>query len=132
MKVSILRRIETLEKRVGQEHEPPEMIMIYYDDSMDHGWKVTEHYPLHEEKKNDRRKTKTNVYERLKDYFFPADFNGRVILDTFASPDPAIYGNLFCFDMEELRAGQPGEIAIQSISDPGDGIIVQIDACIRN
>ena len=131
MKVSILRRIETLEKRVGQEHELPEMIMIYYDDSIDCGWKVTEYYPLHEEKKTDRRKTKTTVYERLQDYFFPADFKGRVILETFASPDPAIYGNLFCFDMEELRAGHQGEIAIKSIFDPGEGIIVQIDACIK-
>ena len=132
MNVSILRRIEAIERTVGRGIEPPEMIMIHYDDSADCGWKIVEHYPSCKEKNSGGCKVKTIIVDRLQDYYFPANFNGRVILDAFASPDSAIHGGMYCFDIEELRDGQPGEVAIQAITDSQESIIVQVDVCVRS
>lgn len=132
MKVSVLRRIEALEQRVKQGAEPPTQIMIHYDDTSGK-WSVTEHYTSGNWKDANNYKTKTRTFEQLQDFFFPAEFKGCVILDTFASPDPAIYGNLFCFDIEDLREGQEGEVAIKSITEPeGErSITVSIDTCLK-
>ena len=132
MNISILRRIEAIEKRVGQGAEPPTLIMIHYDDNSEK-WSVTEHYTSGGRKDPNGYRTKTNSFDCLQDFFFPAEFNGRVILDTFSSPDPTIYGNLFCFDIDDLREGIPGEIAIKSISEPENerSTTVSIDTCLK-
>ena len=132
MKISIIRRIEALEQRVKQGAEPPVLIMIHYDNGSEK-WSVTEHYASGNWKDPTGYKTKTSEFEHLQDFFFPSEFTGRVILDTFAIPDPKIYGNLFCFDIEDLREGQSGEIAIKSITEPQDekSITVTIDTCMR-
>ena len=128
MNISILRRIESIEKRAKKTLDPPTLIMIHYDDSNEKMWIVKSIYSSGNFKDpNGYREEKISVAQ-LQDFFFPADFKGRVILDTFASPDPAIYGNLFSFDIDALRAGKPGEIAICSITAPEDGsITVSID-----
>lgn len=132
MKISIIRRIEALEQRVKQGTELPTLIMIHYDDTSEK-WSVTEHYTSGNWKDPNDYKTKTSTFEQLQNFFFPIEFKGRVILDTFASPDPAIYGNLFCFDIEDLREGQSSEIAIKSITEPQDetSITVTIDTCVK-
>ena len=133
MNISILRRIEAAEQRVKRVAEPPTLIMIHYDDCMEKKWVVTEHYTSGNWKNPNDYRTERMTIEKLQDFFFPADFKGRVILDTFASPDPTIYGNLFCFDMDDLREGQPGEIAIQSITEPENerSITVSIDTYLK-
>lgn len=132
MKIHLLKRIEAVEQQVKRGTEPPTLIMIHYDDDSEK-WSVTEHYTSGGRKDQNGYRTKTNAFDRLQDFFFPADFKGRVILDTFASPDPAIYGNLFCFDIEDLREGQSGEIAIRAITEPEDerSITVSIDTCLK-
>ena len=119
MKISILKRIEALEQRAKQSAEPPSLIMIHYDEDQ-RKWKAVEHFSHNDLKGNGKYKTKTSLTDRLRDYYFPAGFNGRVILDTYGNLDPAIYENLFLFDIEDLREGQMGEIAIQSITEPTD------------
>ena len=133
MNISILRRIEAVEQRVKRVAEPPTLIMIHYDDCMEKKWVVTEHYTSGNWKNPNYHRTETITVEKLQDFFFPADFKGRVILETFGSPDPAIYENLFVIDVEDLREGRPGEIAIQSITGPKDerSITVSIDTCLK-
>ena len=131
MKISILKRIEAVEKRVGKGAEPPTLIMICIDENLEK-WRVTEHYASGNWKDPNGYKTKTSEFDRLQDFFFPVNFKGRVILDTFASPDPSIYGNLFCFDIDDLREGQAGEIAIQSITEPKErSITVSINTVLK-
>lgn len=119
MKVTILKRIEALEQKARHSAEPPTLIMIHFDDNSEK-WNVTEHYASGNWKDQNGYKTKTSYFDRLQEFFFPAEFKGRVILDTFSNPDPEIYENFFCFDVDDLREGQPGEIAIQSITGPQD------------
>ena len=133
MKLQLLRRIEAVEKRAKQGVEPPTLIMIRYDNQIKQKWIVTKHYASGNWKNPNDYRTEQIMVERLQDFFFPADFCGRVILDTFASPDPAIYGNLFFFDMDDLREGQVGELAIKSITEPENekSITVSIDTCLK-
>lgn len=125
MKVSILKRIDSLEQKMKQKATPPDLIMIHYDDRVEHKWIVVEHYFAEKS-----CKSKTSTFEHLQQFFFSADFKGRVILDTFNSIDPTICGNLFCFDIDDLREENSGEIAIRSISEPEDekSITVAIEA----
>lgn len=130
MKVSIIKRLEALEQRARQAAEPPTLIRIHFDEIKEK-WSVTEDYIPENWKRPSDSKSKTFYFDRLQDYFFPAEFNGHVIMDTSASPDPAIYGNLFSFDINELRDGKAGEIAIQSISEPEENSInVDVSALI--
>ena len=133
MKIHLLKRIEAVEQQVKRSAEPPTLIMIHYDDCIEKKWIVTKHYTSDNWKNSNNYRTETITVEKLQDFYFPAEFNGRVILDTFSSPDPAIYGNLFCFDMDDLRDGQVGEIAIKSITEPEDerSITVSIDTCLK-
>lgn len=133
MKIHLLKRIEAVEQQVKRGAEPPTLIMIHYDDCIEKKWIVTKHYTSGNWKNPNNYRTETIAVEKLQDFFFPADFKGRVILETFGSPDQAIYENLFVFDVEDLREGQPGEIAIQSITGPKDerSITVSIDTCLK-
>lgn len=133
MKINILRRIEALEQRAKRATAPPSLIVISYEKRLKK-WQVVEHYPWAKTGIFDEYKTVISTFDRLQEFFFPADFKGRVILNTFASPDPAIYGNLFCFNVDDLREGQPGEIAIQSITEPNDekSVAVSIDTCSKD
>lgn len=114
MKVSIFRRIEALEKQ-ARKAATPEAIMIDYDSRLEK-WVISPRYCDTNQHKSASRYEAT--VDRLQDYFFPADFSGCVIMDTFSSPDPDIYGNLFCFDIDDLREGQKGEVCIVSIKEP--------------
>lgn len=128
MRINILKRLEAVERAAKRGGEQPSLIMIHYD-SESEKWSVTEHYSAENRKKPANHRTKTSAFDHLKDFFFPAEFQGRVILDTFGNPDPVICENLFCWHIEELRVGQQGEIAIQSIVDPPDERALTVTVC---
>lgn len=132
MDIKILKRISAIEQKVKQSEEPPALIMIHYDKRLVK-WSVTAHYTSGKWGSSNDYRAETSFFDKLQDFFFPMEFKGRVILDTFGSPDPTIFGNLFCFDIDDLRDGQPGEIAIKSISEPkGErSITVSIDTCLK-
>ena len=118
MKISIIRRIEALEQRAKKNAEPPSLIMIHYDESAN-AWKVVEHYASVFAKGIDGYKSKTYTVDKLQDFCFAEDFNGRVILNTFGNPDQMIYENLFVFDIDDLRkeltCKDSGAVYIQSL-----------------
>ena len=135
MKISIIRRIEALEQRTKKNAEPPSLIMIHYDESVN-AWKVVEHYASVFQKGIDGYKSKTHTVDKLQDFCFAEDFDGRVILNTFGNPDQMICENLFVFDIDDLRkeltCKDRGAVYIQSIL-PSDekGTTVEIVALTK-
>lgn len=131
MNVRVLKRIKTLEQMVMQANEPPSLVSIFFDENKNK-WSVTEYYIPKKHSGANSCKSTTTYHEHLRDYFFPAEFNGRVIMDTFASPEPEIYGNLFAFDMDDIRAGQVGELSIQSMLNTDEQTLdVEITTLVR-
>lgn len=126
MNVKILKRIAALESKAAAQKTTPDLLMIFYDEDTQQ-WKIAESYTSGIGK-NRTFKRKEHFVDRLQDYTFPAVGNPSVILDTFASPDPEIYGNLFCFALEELRQnmepGDTGAFSIEAIREPEDGKII--------
>ena len=123
MNVSILKRLATIESKIQKPETVPSSIMIHFDEIRGK-WSVSEIYSSGTGKKQ-TFKTKDHFVDRLQDYSFPAEGNARVIMDTFASPDPDIYENLFCFDLKDLRKDlkpqDTGEIRIEAIRGSDDG-----------
>lgn len=123
MNVSILRRIAAIESIVQKPEAAPSLIQIDFDERRQQ-WSITETYTSGTGK-NQTFKRKEYFCDKLKQYCFPATGNARVIMDTYASPDPDIHGNLFCFDLAELRRdmkeGDTGGFSIEAIRDTDTG-----------
>lgn len=123
MNVQILKRIAAIENRVQRPSAAPSVIMISYN-SVSEEWQICESYEIGQGKKK-TFKHKNQAVKQLKDYLFPAVGNSRVIMNTFDSPDPNIFGNLFFFDLDELRtdlkAGEAVSIGIESIRETEEG-----------
>lgn len=123
MNVSILKRLAVIESKVQKPEEVPSLIMIGYDEPRKQ-WSIAETYSSGKGRKQ-AFKRKSRYADRLQQYSFPAEGNPRIILDTFGSLDPAIYENLFCFDLQDLRQdlkpGDTGEIRIEAIRAAADG-----------
>ena len=131
MNVSILKRIAALESRVQKPEASPSLISIRFCE-LRNQWSISETY-ISGKGKNQTFKTKEIFVDRLKDYFFPAEGNARVILDAIGSPDPDIYADLFWFDLAELRKdlrrGDTGAISIATIRGSDEaGITCEIVA----
>lgn len=118
MKVNIIKRLEALEKQILVPEAVPALIMIHYD-SFRQCWIAGEHYG-----NRDTDRLKEVTFDRLSDYCFWESFKGRVILDTFESPEleTDIFQNLFCFDIDDLRADlkEPADLYISKIKSPED------------
>lgn len=123
MNVSILKRLAAIESKVQKPEAVPSLIMIGYDDTRKQ-WSISETYSSGTGKKQ-TFKTKDYFVDRLQQCCFPAEGNPRVIMDTFGSPDPDIYENLFCFDLADLRQdlkpGDTGALSIAAIRGSDDG-----------
>lgn len=123
MNVQILKRLAAVESKVQKPEAKPSLIMIYYDEARKQ-WSILESYPRGKGKKQ-TFKTKDCFIDRLQQYRFPPEGNPRVIMDTFGSPDPDIYENLFCFDLadfrQDLKPGDTGTFSISAIRGSDDG-----------
>lgn len=127
MKAGILKRLADVEQRAKAfSDDTPDMLLISYEEYLKK-WTFT---PIYKGGKQGGSRYSAAL-DRLQDYFFPEAFRGRVILDTFGSPDSAIYENLFVFDIAELREGLKGEICIEAISAAGDGRNAEIIAGVK-
>ena len=123
MKISILKRIAAIESKVKKPEQTPSLIMITFDERVKQ-WHIAETY-TNGSGKNQTFRRKDFYIDRLRDYSFQAEGNASVIMNTFASPDPDIYGNMFCFELAELRQnlkpGDTGEIRIEAIRGSDEG-----------
>lgn len=112
MKVSLLKRLEAIEIKVKKGEEVPPLIMIHYN-KQKQKWCIRPFWP--DEYQHKAAEKFGAEVDRLQDYYFPAEFTGRVLLDAMASPDPDIQGCLFSFKIDELREGKAGDICIEKI-----------------
>lgn len=129
MNKSIVKRLEALEQKRNVKNEPT-LIMIHYE-TFCNKWVIKETY-CNDDKNKDESSFKSNVIEveSLQDYhFLPTSRNSRVIIDAYESPDPNIYGSLFCFDAKELwddSDGYNGSLYIEAIHGDDSSLNAEI------
>ena len=118
MKVSILKRLEAIERVAGAKNEPILMFIIYE--------KARGKYKLMTDYSNHKRKIE--YYNELKDIVISPSYKGTVILELFESPI-AVEQNLFSLQAEKLRreAGIRGAGFSISFKEQIDDTTVSID-----
>lgn len=106
MNLSIIKRIEAVERLVAKPPVVPVLVMIYYDqdDKTGKPWAVKETIGTLDQKGKIQGQCHDMVYHypRLSEYRFHPDFMGSVIIDMTGSPQ-GDEGGLYSFNAKDLR-----------------------------